>query len=315
MPASAAVILATACYGRTIRFWEAPSGINYRTINYDGSQVNRLEITPDKQYIAAAGNPHVRLFEVNTTNPNPVTSFEGHKGNVTAVGFHKDGKWMFTGSEDNTIKIWDLRAPGCQRNYECASAVNSVVLHPNQAELIAGDQAGTIRVFDLTANACSREVVPDVQEVAVRTVALASDGSRLAACNNDGKCFVWRLAERDTSRFEALKKIDAHASSYVLKCAFSPDSRLLATTSADHTAKVWAVNDANDFPLMRTLTGHQRWVWDCAWSADSEYLVTVSSDQVAKLWDSQGDTIRNYTGHAKAISCVALNDFSAEDGK
>jgi len=70
MPAS--VILATAGYDHTIRFWD-PSGICYRTIQYADSQINKLEITPDKQYIAAAGNPHVRLFEVNTNNPNPVS--------------------------------------------------------------------------------------------------------------------------------------------------------------------------------------------------------------------------------------------------
>lgn len=36
-------------------------------------------------------------------------SYDGHKTNVTAIGFQRDGKWMFSGSEDHTIKIWDLR--------------------------------------------------------------------------------------------------------------------------------------------------------------------------------------------------------------
>lgn len=36
------------------------------------------------------------------------------------------------------VKIWDLRAPGCQREYESRAAVNTVVLHPNQGELISG---------------------------------------------------------------------------------------------------------------------------------------------------------------------------------
>jgi len=36
-------------------------------------------------------------------------SYEGHTGNVTAIGFQKEGRWMYSGSEDNTIKIWDLR--------------------------------------------------------------------------------------------------------------------------------------------------------------------------------------------------------------
>lgn len=94
--------------------------------------MNKLEITPDKQFLAAAGNPAIRLFEVNG-GPQPVLSFEGHTGNVTAVGFERDGRWMFSGSEDGTVKLWDIRAPGPQREYESRGAVTSVVLHPNQA--------------------------------------------------------------------------------------------------------------------------------------------------------------------------------------
>ena len=45
---------------------------------------------------------------------------------------------MYSGSEDGTVRIWDLRAPGCQREYQSRAAVNTVVLHPNQGELISG---------------------------------------------------------------------------------------------------------------------------------------------------------------------------------
>eukprot|EP01102_Stenamoeba_stenopodia_P016334 TRINITY_DN569_c0_g1_i2.p1 TRINITY_DN569_c0_g1~~TRINITY_DN569_c0_g1_i2.p1 ORF type:complete len:215 (+),score=34.46 TRINITY_DN569_c0_g1_i2:175-819(+) len=211
------VILATAGYDHTIRFWEAPSGICYRSIQHPDSQVNKMEITQDKQYIAAAGNPHVRFYEVNNNNANPVTSFDGHTSNVTALGFHKDGKWMYTGSEDGTIKIWDLRAPGCQREYQCGAAVNTVTLHPNQGELISGDQNGNIRVWDLTAGDCSKHLIP-AGEVAIRSVTIAPDASAFAASNNKGYTFVWN------SKFEPIQKIEAH-NTYVLKCSFSPDSK------------------------------------------------------------------------------------------
>ncbi|KAL5851051.1 hypothetical protein ACOSQ3_006169 [Xanthoceras sorbifolium] len=157
-----------------------------------GFAVNRLEITPNKHYLAAAGNPHIRLFDVNSNSPQPVMSYNQHTNNVMAGGFQCDRNWMYSGSEDGTVKIWDLRAPVCQMEYESRAAVNTVVLHPNQTELISGDQNGNIRVRDLTANSCSCELVPEV-DTAVRSLTVMWDGSLVVAANNHGTCYVWRL--------------------------------------------------------------------------------------------------------------------------
>jgi WD40 repeat protein len=59
----------------------------------------------------------------------------------------------------------------------------------------------------------------------------------------------------------------------VLIVSFACDSTL-ATTSADHTVNIW---NMKDFSLMKTLNGHQRWVWDCVYSHDSDFLVTGQS--------------------------------------
>jgi len=297
------VVLATAGFDHTIRLWEAPTGLCHRTLQYADSQINCLQITPDKQLLAVAGNPHVRLFEINSSAGTPVTSFDGHTGNVTAVGFQKDRKWMYTGSEDGTVKIWDFRAPGFQRDYQSKAGISSVVLHPNQGELISGGEDGSIRVWDLTANSCY-ELVPD-GKVAIRSITVASDASMVLAANNRGTVFVWKLGK---GSLEPLHKIEAH-STYALKCLLSPDVKYLATTSADKTVKIWNVEKS--FALDKVLTGHQTWVWDCSFSADSAYLVTASSDRTGKLWDVKtGDVIVEYKGHHKAITSVALNDSS-----
>lgn len=301
-----AVILATAGYDHTIRFWEALSGICYRTIQYPDSQVNTLVITPDKRYIAAGGNPQIKLFEVNSSNPNSITSFEGHTGNITSIGFQKECRWMFSGSEDGTIKIWDLRfPPTCQRDYDHKGPVNCVALHPNQGELISGDQNGSIKIWDLTANACTHELVPE-EGVPIRSISVAADGTLLVAANNRGNCYIWKMENgRDTTDLKPILKLEAHET-HILRCLLSPDVRLLATCSADGSIKIW---NTSDFTLEKVLTGHQRWVWDISFSADSAYLVSASSDHVARLWDiAQGETIRTYTGHQKAAVCIALND-------
>jgi len=304
------VLLATAGYDHTIRFWEAPSGHCTRTLQHPDSQVNRLEITPDKQQIAAAGNPSIRLFDIQS---GAATSYDGHTNNVIAVGFQAQGKWMFTGSEDSTIKVWDVRAPGFQREYDCGCPLNSVVLHPNQGELISGDRDGNIRIWDIAQNTCSAELVPDGNK-AIRSVSISSDATKLAVANDLGSVFVWSLERAsDTTKFEPLQKLQAH-STYITKCVISPDCKRLATTSADTTVKIWDME--NNFACEKTLgnPGHQRWVWDAVYSADSAYLITASSDHSARLWDvNQGQTIRHYTGHSKAVICLALHDRSAGD--
>jgi target of rapamycin complex subunit LST8 len=121
------VILCTAGYDHTIRFWEALSGICSRTIQHPDSQVNRLCISPDKRYLAAAGHHTIKLFDIKSTNPNPLLTFEGHTGNVTGVAFHCEGKWMVTSSEDGTVKIWETRTGNIQRSYNHGSAVRSSV--------------------------------------------------------------------------------------------------------------------------------------------------------------------------------------------
>ncbi|KAJ3130968.1 TOR complex subunit lst8 [Physocladia obscura] len=307
--AEQSVLLCTSGYDHTIRFWEALSGICVRTIQHTESQVNRIAISPDKRFLAAAGNPHVRLYDAQSNNGTPITSFEGHTANVTALGFQSAGRWIVTGSEDGSIKIWDIRSPNVQRDYQLKAPVTDVIIHPNQGELVSCDQNGTIKVWDLGENKCTHELVPE-EDVPVRSVSMAIDGSILVAGNNKGNVYVWRTKNKgDFTDLEAVKQVSAHKT-YITKCLLSPDTRSLVTCSADTTVKIWSSID-HGFEQEKTLKGHQRWVWDAAFSADSAYLVTGSSDNSARLWDlSTAETIRHYNGHQKAVVCVALHDIS-----
>ena len=242
---------------------------------------------------------------------------------------------MVTSSEDGTVKIWDVRTGNIQRNYPHGAPVNDVVIHPNQGELISCDRAGNVRIWDLGESKCSHQLIPE-EDVGVASVSVASDGTLLAAGNNKGNVYVWRMVQlRDVTSLVPVCRFQAH-SSYITRVLLSPDVKHLATCSADHTVRIWSVEspsagsfdepkeqkkqpngingasrEPNAFPLEATLHGHQRWVWDCAFSADSAYLVTACSDHYARLWELSTQTvIRQYNGHHRGAICVALNDYS-----
>ncbi|GAW06303.1 WD40 repeat-like protein [Lentinula edodes] len=301
------VILVTGSYDHEIRFWEAWSGICSRTIARTGEsgQVNRLAISPDKRLLAAAIHKKVNIYDIASSSSEHLITFEGHSRNVTSVSFHSEGKWLVTGSEDGTIKIWDLRSGHLHRTYDNGNAVNDVCVHPNQGELISCDQAGSIKQWDLSENICSHELTP-AGKTPIRSISLALDGSCLVAGNNKGQCYVWKVNDESSGlpRFQAVTTFHAH-NKYLTRCLLSPDAKCLATCSADTTVAIWSISSNYEFKLERSLIGHQRWVWDCAFSADSAYLVTASSDHTARLWEmASGETVRQYNGHHKGLYCL-----------
>jgi len=324
---SEGVLLATGGYDHTIRLWQAHSGLNHKTFQHTDSQVNCLEITPDRQLLAAAGYQHIRMYDITSNNPSPVIQYEGIKLNITALGFTEDGKWLYTGGEDCNAKIWDLRSHSLQAQsiFQVSAAVNCAWLHPNQVEMIVGDQSGHIHIWDLRNNHNER-LIPETQ-ASIQSVSIDDAGTWMAAVNNKGNCYVWSLKSgegEERTKLTPRSKIPAHPR-YALKCKFSPDSSLLATTSADGTCKLWNTSDfslslelsVNNTPKSSSTPENsadmeaktQRWVWDLAFSADSQYIFTASSDHLSRLWSVQDGCVkREYDGHQKAVTCLAFRD-------
>ncbi|KAF9307580.1 TOR complex subunit lst8, partial [Podila minutissima] len=111
---------------------------------------------------------------------------------------------------DHSLKIWDIRCPDAQRNFDHKAPVNDVVIHPNQGELISCDQNGSIKLWDLGESSCTHELVPE-EDVPIRSVTVANDGSSLVAANNKGNCYVWKMAHtRDFTDLQPITKFAAH---------------------------------------------------------------------------------------------------------
>jgi G protein beta subunit-like protein len=301
------VVLATAGFDHKIRFWEAPSGVCSRVIKYPDSQVNRLEITPDKQFIAAAGNPVIRLYEIlapASNKPNPVTgdssqsqqavlTLEGHTGAVTSLGFQKDGRYLYSAAEDGTVKIWDLRNPNYSRSFNSEAPVNSVTLRTDRDEFISGDQNGFVKIWDLGGNGCINSVKPSA--AGQNSDSVGSGGTSPASANrrarnaySEGTVPIQAVDISEDSR--TLVAASNHGTVFV----WDPSSASAASQSSSSPGDNGddsITNGATSKNLLRPVTkfrAHAAGTYTlCAKiSPDNRTLVTTCSDGYARLWDT-----------------------------
>ena len=193
------VLLATASYDRTIRFWEAPSGICMRTLNFQDSQVNCMCISPDRAYLAAGGNKHIRLYDLSATLQVPASTIESHAGNITSLVYLKDGKYLLSASEDGMIKIWDTRTMAMKKKFDVKASVNSMALCPDQCTIVSGDQMGRVSLWNSKSNDEPFDLTP-AGDVGIRTVAASQQpGGLICAANNSGEVFAMKLVEVENS--------------------------------------------------------------------------------------------------------------------
>ena len=75
-------------------------------------------------------------------------TLEGHLLQVLSVAYSPDGTRIISGSEDNTIKIWDANTGECLKTLEGHSGwVRSVAFSPDGTKIISGSFDDTIKIW------------------------------------------------------------------------------------------------------------------------------------------------------------------------
>jgi WD40 repeat protein len=211
--------------------------------------------------------------------------FGGHQGKVYCVSFAPDGRRIASGSNDQTIRVWDVQS-GAER--DCLSVPGSIVksLHwsPDGRRLVMGLSDGTVRVADVaegTELLCFRGHGEGVQ-----SVRWSPDGRYLASGSEDKTVRV--VDARSGAEHVCLR---GHTGS-ISSVDWSPDGRFLVSASSDATVRIWDVQSGTERLCFR---GHGGSVDGASWSPDGRSIISFSTLYHNRIYPD-GRSVASYSG-------------------
>ena len=281
-----------------------------QTVKFAAIVGDKLELLPEKRLavfglafswdgktLTTVGDDTLRVWESATGKElvRAVTAPFAVKGLARA----KDGKTLFLGCTDRTVRVRDgiaakdrLVLRGHQHGVPCLDVAPDGTLAVGSGKII--------HLWNTATGAELRQLAG--HDAGVTGVAFAHDGAFLATASEDKTVRLW-----DARTGAEVRRFTGHASP--VNCvALFPDGKTAVSGSWDGAVRIWETATGKE---VRKLAGHHDNISAVVCSPDGRLLATASWDKSICLWSKAGKLVATVTGHEDEVTALAFSP----DGK
>lgn len=227
--------------------------------------------------ILTAGSGKI-IRKIQLPDLNEIDLLVGHDDEVNYVLVSPDERWAYSGSDDFTVRSWDLsiQNPVSTILYRHYRNVYGMDLSIDGSLLSSVGSDGNLIVYQLIGGAQPNSIVRTLPTDSILWICRFSpDMSLIAAGSEDSNAYIW-----NTSTWDLVKTLKGHTSR--VRCMnFNHTGEVLITGGIDFKIIVWDLK--NNKPSI-TLNLHSDWVRATIVSPDDQYCTSLGDDCKVIRW-------------------------------
>ncbi|HEY6952269.1 MAG TPA: WD40 repeat domain-containing protein, partial [Bacteroidota bacterium] len=254
----------------------------------------------------------------------------GHTKSLTCALFSPDGKYLLSGSTDNTIKVWEIASGKEFRTLNGPTRrITSMAISPDGRYVVSGDEEyrNNLKLWNLSTGQIEKTFGGHPEIEGTTCVAFSPDGKYILS-GGDTTVKLWDIASgKEIRRFigntSGIRAIVVSPDGRYVVCgsrdnivttvdSLNPDgtvyeSQQVRAKSAGNAITAWEIATGR---IIRQFNHARGWVETLAMSPDGKFILSGDFEDRVRMWDvASGREIKSF--ETEGTSSIAISP----DGK